>query len=405
MLKRTTAQDKISRLRRRFRVVQGGTSSSKTYTIIPMLITYALQHEAKVISIVSETMPHLKRGVIRDFRTIMIGIGNWRDEEFNKTESIYTFPNGSVIEFFSADQPSKVLGARRDVLFVNEANNVPFEIFHQLQIRTREFIYIDYNPSSEFWSHTEVIPRKDCDFLILTYKDNEALTDSLVKEIEVAREKAYINPNLPASTIDDEGNIKDSYWHNWWKVYGLGQVGRLQGSIFQNWRQVKKIPEGFVYIGTGLDFGFSNDPTAAVDVYKKGNSIFVRSHIYEPGLVSSEVAQRLKSSPRDVFADPSASMIIEEIRRAGVRIRGVKNVGNLKKILNGIDLLQRLDEILVGEDDFNLINEFRNYVWKMTRSGDPTNEPIDTHNHAMDAIRYLAVMKLSSKASGNYDIR
>ena len=217
MFQRTTAQAKIAALRSRIRVVQGGTSSSKTYSIIPTLIMYAVNNKGAEISIVSESIPHLRRGAIRDFLKIMIAIGNSLNG-WNKSTLTYTFSNGSFIEFFSADQSDKLRGARRDILFVNEANNINWESYHQMSVRTRKFIYIDYNPTQEFWAHTELIGRDGTDFVILTYKDNEALEPAIVKEIEAARDKASESP----------------YWANWWNVYGLGQTGSLQGVIFSN---------------------------------------------------------------------------------------------------------------------------------------------------------------------------
>ena len=208
MFQRTTAQDKIAALRSRVRVVQGGTSSSKTFSIIPTLIMYAVDNKGSEISIVSESIPHLRRGAIRDFLKIMIAIGN-STNNWNKSTLTYNFSNGSFIEFFSADQSDKLRGARRDILFVNEANNINWEAYHQMSVRTRKFIYIDYNPTQEFWAHTELIGRDGTDFVILTYKDNEALEPAIVKEIEAARDKASESP----------------YWKNWWNVYGLGQTG------------------------------------------------------------------------------------------------------------------------------------------------------------------------------------
>ena len=190
MFQRTTAQAKIAKLRKRVRIVQGGTSSSKTFSIIPLLITHAMQNPYTEISIVSESIPHLKRGAVKDFVNIMVMTGNFRDSQFNKSDLKYKFLNGSFIEFFSADQPDKLRGARRHVLFVNECNNIDFESYNQLAIRTRDFIYLDYNPTQEFWVHTELIKDSDSDFVILTYKDNEALDKAIVKEIEKAKEKA-----------------------------------------------------------------------------------------------------------------------------------------------------------------------------------------------------------------------
>jgi phage terminase large subunit len=202
---------------------------------------------------------------------------NYR-KELNKTLLTYTFTNGSFIEFFSADQEARVRGPRRHDLYVNEANNLSFDTYYQLAIRTSGDIYLDYNPSARFWVHDEIIPDEDTDFIILTYKDNEALSDTIIKEIEKAREKA--------KTSD--------YWANWWKVYGLGQVGSLEGVILNNWKQVDSIPEGARLLGYGQDFGFTNDPSALVAVYLWNGQLIFHELIYQTGLTTRELVKLYK---------------------------------------------------------------------------------------------------------------
>ena len=202
MLQKTTAQTKIAKLRKRIRIVQGGTSSSKTFTILPLLIQYAIKVPNSEISVISESIPHLKRGALKDFLKIMQWTNNFYPANFNKSSLTYRFTNKSYIEFFSADQPDKLRGARRDVLFINECNNVNFESYQQLAIRTKKFIYLDYNPTHEFWVHKELLQDPESEFVILTYKDNEALDPAIVKEIEKARDKAATS----------------NYWANWWKL-------------------------------------------------------------------------------------------------------------------------------------------------------------------------------------------
>lgn len=381
MFQRTSAQSKIGKLRKRVRIVQGGTSSSKTFSIIPLLITYAIKNTGSEISIVSESIPHLKRGAIKDFINIMIFTDNYKDSQFNKSDLKYRFSNGSFIEFFSVDQPDKLRGARRDILFINECNNVHFEAYNQLAIRTKKFIYLDYNPTAEFWVHTELINDPDSDFVILTYKDNEALDKSIVKEIEKAREKAKTS----------------QYWANWWKVYGLGQVGSLDGVVFNNWTQIGKVPEDAKLIGYGMDFGFTNDPTTMVGVYRYNEGLVVDEMIYKTGMLNSDIIKELKSfsiGPLDkIYGDSAEPKTIEEIYRSGFNIKPVLKGSD--SIVFGLDILQNY-KIFVTEKSTNLIKELRAYTWDRDKTGKQINKPIDNFNHAIDAIRYLAMMELKT---------
>lgn len=382
MFQKTTAQEKIAKLKKRVRIVQGGTSSSKTFSIIPLLITHAIQNPYTEISVVSESIPHLKRGAVKDFINIMIMTGNYRDSQFNKSDLKYKFSNGSFIEFFSADQPDKLRGARRHVLFINECNNIDFESYNQLAIRTRDFIYLDYNPTAEFWVHTELIKDPDSDFVILTYKDNEALDSAIVKEIEKAKERAKTS----------------AYWENWWKVYGIGQVGSLEGVIFSNWKQINEVPTGSKLIGYGMDFGFTNDPTTLVSVHRSDNTIIVDELIYQSGMLNSDIIRRLKDLDLGkfdkIYADSAEPKSIEEIYRSGFNIKPVTKGSD--SITFGIDILQNF-EILVTKRSVNLIKELRYYTWDRDKTGKSINKPIDSFNHAIDAMRYLAMMELKKK--------
>ena len=378
MFKRTTAQAKIAALRKRVRVVQGGTSSSKTFSVIPLLITYATQKSGAEISVVSESIPHLRRGAIRDFIKIMEWTGNFNSDRWNKTSLTYTFANGSFIEFFSADQPDKHRGARRDVLFINEANNVTWETYMQLSIRTRKFIYIDYNPSAEFWAHTELIGKPNTDFVILTYRDNEALEPAIVAQIESAKEKA--------ATSD--------YWRNWWNVYGLGLVGSLQGVIFNNWKQIDELPTDVKLVGIGLDFGFTNDPTAAIGVYQQDGRYILDELIYETGLLNSDIAAKLKGYTCTIIADSAEPKSIEDIARKGLRIKGATK--GQDSIRFGIQLLQE-HEWSVTSRSLNLIKELRGYSWEVDKTGKQTGNPIGHLNHIIDAWRYWGLDNLHKK--------
>ena len=370
----TTAQSKIARLRKRIRIVQGGTSSSKTFSIIPLLISYAIENPMSEISIVSESIPHLKRGAIKDFQKIMILCDLYKDSQFNKSDLKYRFKNGSYIEFFSVDQPDKLRGARRDILFVNECNNIDFESYQQLSVRTKKFIYLDYNPTNEFWVHTELMNDIDTDFVVLTYKDNEALDVAIVKEIEKAREKAKTS----------------SYWENWWKVYGLGQLGSLEGVIFNNWQIIDNIPTEATLLGFGLDFGFSNDPSSLIAVFQWNDKIICDERIYATGLLNTDIIRLMNQDKRlPIWADSAEPKSIEEIRRSGFNIKSVEK--GKDSIVYGISVLQDKD-ILVTKSSVNLIKELRSYSWDTDKSGKKLNKPIDDFNHAIDALRYFAMM-------------
>ena len=234
----TTAIRKINNLTKRIKIIQGGTSAGKTYGILPILITKAATYPRMEISVVAESIPHLRRGALKDFLKIMKETGRYFDERFNKSLLRYEFANGSVIEFFSADDSSKLRGARRDVLYINECNNVTFESYNELAIRTKKEVYLDFNPANEFWVHKELKDEPDSDFLILTYKDNEALDNSIVQQIEKNRLKAKTS----------------SYWANWWRVYGLGEIGMLEGVIFSNLKTIDTLPKDVNLILIGLYF-------------------------------------------------------------------------------------------------------------------------------------------------------
>lgn len=386
MLIKTTAQTKIAKLKKRLRIVQGGTSSSKTFTILPFLIQYAIQCPKSEISVVSESIPHLKRGALKDFLKIMDWTGNMNHNNFNKSNLTYKFSNGSYIEFFSADQPDKLRGARRDILFINECNNVDFESYQQLAIRTKKFIYLDYNPTNEFWVHTELIGSEIADFLILTYKDNEALDNAIVKEIERAKEKAKTS----------------SYWENWWNVYGLGQIGSLEGVIFNNWKSIDTIPEDARLIGYGLDFGYTNDPTAIIEIYKYNDQRILNEICYQKELSNSQISKFI-TTKLPCYCDSAEPKSIAELRNFGVNAFPVTKGAD--SINYGIQVIQD-NSYLVTQKSLNLINEFRKYAWdKDKRTGVKLNKPIDNYNHAIDAFRYHEMETVGmGRNKGNYSI-
>lgn len=386
MFRKTTAIRKILNLKKRIKIIQGGTSAGKTFGIIPVLIDKAARHEGLEISIVAETIPHLRRGALKDFLKIMKWTGRFFEDRFNKSLLRYEFANGSVIEFFSADDSSKLRGARRDILYINECNNVTFDSYNELAIRTRKEVYLDFNPANEFWVHTELKDEPDSDFLILTYKDNEALDQSIIDQIEKNKEKAKTS----------------TYWANWWKVYGEGQLGMLEGVVFSNWKQIDTIPSEAKLLGIGLDFGYTNDPTAIIEIYNYNGQRIVNELVYQTGLLNSEIAKLLpKHVP--VYADSSEPKSIDEIKRFGVTIKGVTK--GKDSINYGIDVIQR-NEYLVTANSGNLIKELRSYVWDTDKQGKRLNKPIDFNNHAIDAFRYHEMETLGIGAQyGVYAIR
>jgi len=386
MFQKTTAIRKILNLKKRVKIIQGGTSAGKTFGIIPVLIDKAAKVEGLEISIVAETIPHLRRGALRDFLKIMKSTGRYFEERFNRSLLRYEFANGSVIEFFSADDSSKLRGARRDILYINECNNVTFDSYNELAIRTRKEVYLDFNPANEFWVHTELKDEPDSDFLILTYKDNEALDQSIIDQIEKNREKAKTS----------------TYWANWWKVYGEGQLGMLEGVVFSNWKQIDTIPKEAKLIGIGLDFGYTNDPTAIIEIYNYNGQRIVNELAYQTGLLNSDIAKLL---PKNVvvYADSSEPKSIDEIKRHGITIKGVTK--GKDSINYGIDVIQR-NEYLVTSNSSNLIKELRSYIWDTDKQGKRLNKPIDFNNHAIDAWRYHEMETLGlGSYYGSYAVR
>lgn len=394
--KLTRAIRKLRTMRKRIRIVQGGTSAGKTYGIIPVLIDRATKTPHLEISVVSETMPHLKKGAIKDFKKIMEQTYRWKRAHWHETDKKYTFNNGSVIEFFSIDDESRARGPRRNILYVNEANNVKWETFYQLLIRTDMEVYVDYNPVAEFWVHTELMTKPNAEFLRLTYKDNDALSPTIVKELEANLTKAYYNPK---GRIDDPANIKNPFWANWCKVYLFGLTGGLQGAIYKDWRQVQNIPDKARLIGYGLDFGYTNDPTALVAVYYCDGEYYFKELIYQTGLKTKDIVKHFEANNVDkhtiIFADSAEPRMIDELCEYGYNVTGA--VKGADSVSFGIGILQDIT-INVTADSTNMIKELRNYVWLQDRkTGADTNEPVDAYNHALDAIRYFAIMRIGER--------
>lgn len=379
----------MRKLTKRTKVIPGGTSAGKTYGIIPILIDKAAKTPNIEISIVSESIPHLRKGALKDFLKIMKATNRYIDKHFNKTFLTYTFANGSYIEFFSADQEEKVRGPRRNILYINECNNIHFDTYHQLAIRTDLEIWLDFNPSADFWAYKELENDEDSEWCTLTYRDNEALSPAIVKEIEKAKYKGFYNPD--ADLTKDE-NIKSEFWANWWKVYGLGQLGALQGVILTNWTFCDYIPLSAKLIAYGLDFGFTNDPTGCIGVWIQDGELWVDEILYETGLTNPDIYKKINYIRDEIIADSAEPKSIEELKRLGLKLTtAIKGPDSIK---NGLDILQRY-RMNVTRSSTNLIDELRTYAWDTDKTGKSLNVPIDAYNHLIDPLRYIALKKLS----------
>lgn len=369
----TTATKKIyqaTKSGKRIIALPGGSSAGKTIGTEEVLIDLA-QRDADdkptVTSIVSESLPHLKRGAIRDFKNIMQAQNYWRDNSWNATDNIYTFPNRSIIEFFGVEQSDKVKGPRRDRLFINEANNVSYDTFTQLEIRTKDLIIADWNPSIEFWYYTELKgKRDDLIELTLTYKDNEGLDANIIRSIEQRM-----------------GNT------GWWRVYGLGLLGEVEGKVYKNWNIINSIPPEAKLVRTGLDFGYSQDFTAIIDVYKYNNGYILDEIAYEKGLLNSQIADilRLKENKAIVIADSAEPKSIDEIKAYGVTILPAsKGAGSKTRRIAFVQ-----DQIIgITSRSVNTIKEYRNYIFFVDKDGVINPKETDPRclDHAMDALGY-----------------
>lgn len=329
-----------------------------------ILIDYAQSNNNQKIDVVSESHPHLEDGAIKDFKSILLSQGYWNDSYWNDTKHTYTFETGSVIKFLSFDKLGKAHGPRRDVLFLNECNNLPFNIIDQLITRTRKIVWMDWNPSEEFWFYTELQPnRNDIDFVKLTYLDNEALTPEEITEIESHKNNA-----------------------RWWKVYGLGELGEIEGRIYTNWQIIEQIPHEARLERYGLDFGYSNDPTALVAIYYYNGGYILDEIIFQKGLSNKQIADILLNIQRAlIIADSAEPKSIDEIKAFGLNI--IPTEKGKDSVRQGIQLVQD-QKISVTKRSINIIKEYRNYMWMIDKDGRMLNEPSHTWSHSMDAIRY-----------------
>lgn len=355
--------------RPRYVVSRGGTRSGKTYAILQILdFLVEKDHAGDVTSVVSETLPHLKKGAIRDFETIR-GTTLKDDPAWNESDHIYTYPGGGKLEFFSVDTPGKVQGPGRKRLYENEAIHLKYDTHRQLAVRTTGIIFMDYNPEQVSWIDEKILTRDDVQVLDSTYLDNDYLTEEQVREIE--------------------SNRGDS---NWWRVFGEGKTGHLEGLIFPDFIQVDSLPEksdGMIET-YGLDYGFTNDPTTLIHCYvdNRKKEIWLDEVCYRTGMLNEDIAAVMKQEGIGravrVYADCAEPKTNETIRRYGFNIEGSYKATKIAEQLQAM----KGYKIYVTKRSLNLIRELRGYVWMRDKNGEWLNEPVDILNHCIDAARY-----------------
>lgn len=344
---------------------QGSSRSSKTYNILIWLIIYCLTHKNTRLSIVRATLPAIKGSVFIDFKEILIKMGVFDEKCLNKTEFTYVFSNGSWVEFFSTDSEQKLRGRKRDILYVNEANELKFIEWQQLKMRTTQFAIIDYNPSftDDHWI-CDINKDEKTHHFISTYKDNPFLEQVIIDEIESLQHK---NKSL-------------------WQIYGLGLQAQIEGLIFSNVEMVNEIPAHVKMNHIGMDFGFTNDPTAIVNVGIYNDTLYCDELCYKTHMLSSDIIRELKKHEnRKVISESADPRLIQEIKNSGIDIRPVyKGQGS---VMEGITKMLEY-KICITKQSLNLIKEFKNYTYEQDKEGKWLNQPIDSFNHGIDAIRY-----------------
>jgi phage terminase large subunit len=365
-------------------VHQGGTSSGKTYGIIQSLLAIGANSENDIITVVAEDVPNLKTGAYRDAQNIVAESEVFQSAypNHNKTDRTYTSLSGTVIEFKSFQDSFDARSGKRDRLFINEANGVKYEIYEQLALRTTKQTIIDFNPSARFWAHENLEHRDDVEWVISTYNDNKFLHPEIRKKIESYEPTPE---NMARGTANEYR----------WQVYGLGQVGRLEGLVFPTFKVTQQFPNEYKWRIWGMDFGYTNDPTTLIEVRLHGGDLYAKEHIYETGLTNPDISSKLTQMgfPKDevIVADSAEPKSIEELKRKGWRIVGAEK--GKDSISQGIDAIKRYN-VYIEASSKNLIEEFSSYTWDKDRDGSPTNKPIDSHNHLIDGFRYALTYKI-----------
>lgn len=398
MFQRTTAINKLLAMQARKRVVQGGTSAGKTYGIIPVIIDWCAKNPRKKVTIVAETIPAVKDGALDIFKKVMYDTGRWIESNFIGNPMEYTFSNNTVVQFKAFDSVGKAKASgKRDLLFLNEANHIDYEIADALMIRSLQ-TWIDFNPDAEFWAHTEVLTEPNSEFLLLTFEDNEAIPKETLEDLQTKLGKAYHNP---LGDRTKEANIKSQYWHNWCRVYIDGEIGSLQGVVFDNWKILPEVPPGATFEHAGMDFGYTNDPTTLIGYHRLNNMRIFDEMFYRKGLQNSEIARLAKSEGIGritIEADSAEPKSIDELKGYGLNIKGA--VKGADSINYGISLLQE-EPFYVTARSINLIRELRFYKWATDKAGNSLNKPIDAFNHGIDPMRYIAMAKFSKKPTSS----
>ena len=364
-------------------VHQGGTSSGKTYAILQHLATVLCSKKDEMITVVGQDIPNLKVGAYRDFQNIIQSEPFFQQQvtEWNKADRRYESRTGSRIEFNSYKDDIDARSGKRTRAFFNEANGIAHNIFEQINMRTTDQTIIDFNPSARFWAHDKLYGRDDVDWYVSTFRDNDFIQPSIV-------EKILSYEPTPENTAKGTANEYR------WKVYGLGEVGRLEGLVFPEFKVTSEFPEEYKWRVFGMDFGYTNDPTTLVEIRYAHGNLYWKEHIYKTGLTNPEIAKevrRLEFQQEKVVADSAEPKSIEEIKRNGCYIVGAEK--GRDSINQGIDAIKRY-KCYINSDSKNLIEEFSSYTWDKDRDGNPTNKPIDKFNHGIDAGRYALTNKI-----------
>lgn len=360
-------------------VNQGGTSSGKTYSILQVLFTLLSTEEGTTCTVVGQDIPNLKAGALKDALTIYEGSEALKSliESYNKSDRVFFFNNGSKLEFKSYADAQDARSGKREYLFVNEANGISFDVYEQLSLRTTKGIFIDYNPDAEFWAH-ELKGKEGVEFFYSDHRNNPF----------IGVEGNKVNPVISARVRGKIEGLKEKDYE-FWKVYARGITGKIEGLIFRNWDIITEVPSHANLVGSGMDFGFTNDPTTVIDVYESDGELILDEIVYETGLTNNDIASRIKGKSNRIIADSADPKSIEELSRMRFRIEGAKKGPD--SIINGIDILKRY-KIRITQRSVNTRKEFASYKWKVDKAtGKAINEPVDFMNHAIDAVRYLAL--------------